>query len=98
MIESYFVFKLVSGEEIVSVTEIDESGIEPSFILKSLLKANFPSTLSTKMLSVWSCLSGAFFSSNKGMVITIVAFLLHFWENHLIDVARPRDIFGRNRV
>jgi hypothetical protein len=38
MIESYFVFKLVSGEEIVSVTEIDESGIEPSFILKSPLK------------------------------------------------------------
>ena len=35
MTESYFVFKLVSGEEIVAVTEIDESGIEPSFLLKS---------------------------------------------------------------
>ena len=38
MPESYFVFKLVSGEEIVAVTEIDESGIEPSFLLKSPLK------------------------------------------------------------
>tara|TARA_X000000368_G_scaffold385124_1_gene344209 strand:- start:52 stop:462 length:411 start_codon:yes stop_codon:yes gene_type:complete len=38
MTESYFVFKLVSGEEIVAVTEIDESGIEPSFLLKSPLK------------------------------------------------------------
>ena len=38
MIESYFVFKLVSGEEIVAVTEIDETGIEPTFLLKSPLK------------------------------------------------------------
>ena len=36
--EFYAIIKLVSGEEIVAVTEIDESGIEPSFLLKSPLK------------------------------------------------------------
>ena len=35
---SYFVFKLVSGEEIVAVTTMDDSGIEPCFFVDSPLK------------------------------------------------------------
>tara|TARA_B100000287_G_scaffold400575_1_gene419920 strand:+ start:106 stop:534 length:429 start_codon:yes stop_codon:yes gene_type:complete len=35
---SYFVFKLISGEEVVARTRIDESGIEPSFFLTQPLK------------------------------------------------------------
>ena len=36
--ESYFVFKLVSGEEIVANTTMDDSGIEPCFFLSEPLK------------------------------------------------------------
>ena len=36
--ESYFVFKLVSGEEIVANTIMDDSGIEPCFFLSEPLK------------------------------------------------------------
>tara|TARA_B100001250_G_scaffold228719_1_gene196338 strand:+ start:203 stop:619 length:417 start_codon:yes stop_codon:yes gene_type:complete len=35
---SYFVFKLISGEEVVAVTTMDDSGIEPCFFLESPLK------------------------------------------------------------
>ena len=36
--DSHFMFKLVSGEEIVSLTTMDDSGIEPCFFLDSPLK------------------------------------------------------------
>tara|TARA_B100001250_G_C19356667_1_gene595814 strand:+ start:85 stop:495 length:411 start_codon:yes stop_codon:yes gene_type:complete len=36
--KNYFVFKMVSGEEIVSVTEIDDTGVEPVFFLQDPLK------------------------------------------------------------
>tara|TARA_X000000368_G_scaffold14781_1_gene11800 strand:+ start:953 stop:1369 length:417 start_codon:yes stop_codon:yes gene_type:complete len=36
--ESYFVFKLVSGEEVISITTMDDSGIEPCFFLADPLK------------------------------------------------------------
>ncbi len=36
--DSYFVFKLVSGEEVVAVTSMDDSGIEPCFFLSNPLK------------------------------------------------------------
>lgn len=36
--DSYFVFKLVSGEEVVAVTSMDDSGIEPCFFLANPLK------------------------------------------------------------
>ena len=35
---TYFVFKLVSGEEIVAVTRIDDTGVEPAFFLTKPLK------------------------------------------------------------
>jgi hypothetical protein len=35
---TYFVFKLISGEEVVAVTKIDDSGIEPAFFLSHPLK------------------------------------------------------------
>ena len=35
---TYFVFKLVSGEEIVAVTRIDDTGGEPAFFLTKPLK------------------------------------------------------------
>ena len=35
---SYFVFKLISGEEVVAVTTMDDSGIEPCFFLAEPLK------------------------------------------------------------
>ena len=35
---SYFVFKLVSGEEIVADTTMDDSGIEPCFFISEPLK------------------------------------------------------------
>ena len=36
--DSYFVFKLVSGEEVISMTTMDDSGIEPCFFLADPLK------------------------------------------------------------
>ena len=36
--DSYFVFKLVSGEEVISMTTMDDSGIEPCFFLENPLK------------------------------------------------------------
>ena len=36
--DSYFMFKLVSGEEIVAITSMDDSGIEPCFYLADPLK------------------------------------------------------------
>ena len=36
--DSYFMFKLVSGEEIISLTTMDDSGIEPCFFLENPLK------------------------------------------------------------
>ena len=36
--DCYFVFKLVSGEEVVSLTTMDDSGIEPCFFLENPLK------------------------------------------------------------
>ena len=36
--KNYFVFKMVSGEEIVAVTEIDDTGVEPVFFLQDPLK------------------------------------------------------------
>ena len=36
--DCYFVFKLVSGEEVVSLTTMDDSGIEPCFFLADPLK------------------------------------------------------------
>ena len=35
---SFYVFKLVSGEEVVAITTIDSSGIEPCFFLENPLK------------------------------------------------------------
>jgi len=35
---TYFVFKLISGEEIVAITQIDDTGIEPCFFLNQPLK------------------------------------------------------------
>ena len=35
---SYFVFKLVSGEEVVAATRIDDTGVEPAFFLTKPLK------------------------------------------------------------
>tara|TARA_B100000965_G_C19596678_1_gene760588 strand:- start:3272 stop:3706 length:435 start_codon:yes stop_codon:yes gene_type:complete len=35
---SYFVFKLVSGEEVVAATRIDDTGVEPAFFLIKPLK------------------------------------------------------------
>lgn len=35
---TFFVFKLVSGEEIVAVTRIDDTGVEPAFFLTKPLK------------------------------------------------------------
>tara|TARA_B100001113_G_scaffold349939_1_gene346190 strand:- start:62 stop:475 length:414 start_codon:yes stop_codon:yes gene_type:complete len=35
---TYFVFKLVSGEEIVAVTRIDDTGVEPAFFVTKPLK------------------------------------------------------------
>ena len=36
--DSYFMFKLVSGEEIVAITSMDDSGVEPCFYLADPLK------------------------------------------------------------
>ena len=35
---TYFVFKLVSGEEVVAATRIDDTGVEPAFFLTKPLK------------------------------------------------------------
>ena len=35
---TYFVFKLISGEEIVALTRIDDTGVEPAFFLTEPLK------------------------------------------------------------
>ena len=36
--DTYFVFKLVSGEEIIAITTMDDSGVEPCFYLADPLK------------------------------------------------------------
>tara|TARA_A100001037_G_C14985431_1_gene560049 strand:+ start:106 stop:516 length:411 start_codon:yes stop_codon:yes gene_type:complete len=36
--KNHFVFKMISGEEIVAVTEIDDTGVEPVFFLQNPLK------------------------------------------------------------
>ena len=36
--DSYFVFKLVSGEEVIALTTMDDSGVEPCFYLADSLK------------------------------------------------------------
>tara|TARA_B100001113_G_scaffold228719_1_gene187747 strand:- start:576 stop:992 length:417 start_codon:yes stop_codon:yes gene_type:complete len=36
--DSHFVFKLVSGEEVIAVTSMDNSGVEPCFFLADPLK------------------------------------------------------------
>tara|TARA_B100000927_G_scaffold291494_1_gene293996 strand:- start:5981 stop:6400 length:420 start_codon:yes stop_codon:yes gene_type:complete len=36
--DSYFVFKLVSGEEIIATTTMDDSGVEPCFFIAEPLK------------------------------------------------------------
>ena len=36
--KTHFVFKMISGEEIVAVTEIDDTGVEPVFFLQNPLK------------------------------------------------------------
>ena len=36
--DSHFVFKLVSGEEVIALTTMDDSGIEPCFYLADPLK------------------------------------------------------------
>ena len=36
--DSHFVFKLVSGEEVIALTTMDDSGIEPCFFLADPLK------------------------------------------------------------
>ena len=36
--ETYFVFKLISGEEIIAVTTMDDSGVEPCFFISEPLK------------------------------------------------------------
>ena len=36
--ETYFVFKLISGEEIIAVTTMDDSGVEPCFFIAEPLK------------------------------------------------------------
>ena len=36
--DTYFVFKLVSGEEIIAITTMDDSGVEPCFFIAEPLK------------------------------------------------------------
>tara|TARA_A100000164_G_C21915029_1_gene777773 strand:+ start:1422 stop:1844 length:423 start_codon:yes stop_codon:yes gene_type:complete len=36
--DSHFIFKLVSGEEVIAITTMDDSGVEPCFFLADPLK------------------------------------------------------------
>ena len=45
--ETYFVFKLISGEEIIAVTTMDDSGIEPCFFIAEPLKVELTHKVQT---------------------------------------------------